>query len=320
MAKKTHRSNGSKSGRIALKNDRAIPSWAIRLRKMLNKQSLKQGDMDGFLQTNARAVENTLAGYGPDSDTPNLNCGVRMAINIPSAHIPAFCSASSIGDPKPYKNVYDLSGKASRKRDEVDRCIPLPSTVDYKNVYFGAAEMNGAGVRFYGDVCLILKPDALSSETGVLDRNSYDVLRSPVRETTKKLESHDRLLALKRYLRQWFGKWPGDVGVMAAIKALPHMLGRRHRITTGQINDALLTDEDYIEVLKVGSFSAGDLQEARLFSADVANEAWLAARTVNGPSPSSAELLFINQRARAVHALNGLGVNVRVVSTSGRTR
>ena len=36
------------------------------------------------------------------------------------------------------------------------------------NIYFGAVEINGAGIRFYGDVCLVLKEGAVTQETTIL--------------------------------------------------------------------------------------------------------------------------------------------------------
>ena len=58
------------------------------------------------------------------------------------------------------------------------------------------------------------------------------------------------------------------------------------RLTTGQISEAVLDDEDYIEVLKIGSFDVGALQEARVSAADAAAEAQVGAQLQMGPAPT----------------------------------
>ena len=64
---------------------------------------------------------------------------------------------------EPYKNGYDLGqyrigepppGKSLKSREIVDRALPLQNGQKPNDVYFGAIELNGAGIRFYGDVCL----------------------------------------------------------------------------------------------------------------------------------------------------------------------
>src|SRR5262245_55850157 len=49
-----------------------------------------------------------------------------------------------------------------RTRELVDLSLPVRN---YKNIYFAAAELNGSGVRFYGDYCLVLKPRKADLET-----------------------------------------------------------------------------------------------------------------------------------------------------------
>src|SRR5205807_859571 len=100
-----------------------------------------------------------------------------------SAHVPAFCEASRKGEKKPYKNGYDLGkfrlgspppSSEPKLRETVDAALPL-NGVHPEDVYFGAVELFGSGIRFYGDVCLVIARDAIAAGTLVLDRNSFDL-------------------------------------------------------------------------------------------------------------------------------------------------
>jgi hypothetical protein len=107
---------------------------------------------------------------------------------------------------------------------------------------------------------------------------------------------------------------------IAAIKVLRSVVSRDRRWTLGQISRAVRDDEDYIEVLKAGSFSASSLQEARIAAADAAHDALVGSRLARGPMPRIESLIWRNRRSRAERALREAGVPVRVVTTSGRTR
>ena len=109
---------------------------------------------------------------------------------------------------------------------------------------------------------------------------------------------------------------------MAVVKILEGRADDRRRMTTGAVSQGVLSDEDYIEVPKRGSFAAKDLEECRLGAADAAAEARIADRLHNGPPPSFAELQWRHRR-RVAEALLANGpdrVPVRVVVTVGRDR
>jgi hypothetical protein len=75
-----------------------------------------------------------------------------------------------------------------------------------------AAELNGAGIRFYGDVCLVLKPAAIAPDTKVLDRNSYDVLREPFRSAVDRRTGQDMKQRARRYILMAIaGSFEGDL-------------------------------------------------------------------------------------------------------------
>lgn len=91
-------------------------------------------------------------------------------------------------------------------------------------------------------------------------------------------------------------------------------------MTSGQIAAELLDDEDYVEVLKEGSFSYSDLETARISNAEAAAASHIEGKQTLGPPATAAELLFVAQRRQAIQALDANGVDVVVSTTSGRIK
>ncbi len=279
------------------------PDWIAKLQDAVLKESRNGTEEGQFAQANADSVVDTIKGCGPDSSTIDPDFGARMVCNISSVHIPAFVTASLAGE-KAYKNGYDLAkyrigGSASdgslKTRDIVDQALTHLVGVSGDKIYFGAVELNGAGVRFYGDICLVLKRDAVLSTTTILDRNSYDLVRSPLRQ---RIESGNPAMWDKNREAEASsisGNWADDL-------------------------QGLLKDEDYIEVLRVGSFSARDLQEARISASDAPYESLVAQRRATGPRPRLEALIWRMRRRRADAALRRAKVDVRVVTTTGRVK
>ncbi len=250
-----------------------------------------------------------------------------MVANMSSAHVPSFCLASRKRDPKPYKNGYDLKhfilgahGSANQPnlRQIVDAALPLAGTLP-DNVYFGALELTGAGIRFYGDVCLVLRPEAVAPNTTILDRNSFDLVTPPLRNRINEAEEGlQRDKARATEAQRLAGRWAQDAGNMAALKALQSIGLRARRYTAGQIAEGIRYDEDYLEVLREGSFSTSDLQEARLSTGEAALDAFTIERTSNGPPPRLETLMWVYRRRQAERCLREEGVGVRIVTGSGR--
>jgi len=303
--------------------------WSTVLAKAIQKAAESDPQEGGFAEANIHAVEYVVAGRGPDADSSDPETGARMVVNIAAVHVPAFCEASRRDEPKPYKNGYDLNkyGIGTRdpdykpkNREIVDDALPLDVGVTPDNLYFGAVELNGCGIRFYGDVCLVLKPSAIQSNTVVLDRNSYDLIRAPIRDVVD-AEPLDRQADV-RQSEAWKlrGLWEVDKGAMAAIKVMGTLGLRQRRFTTGQISEAVRSDEDYMEVLKINSFKTKALQEARFSAADAAHDALTGDRLSQRPSPRLEALMSRFRRRVAENALRDEGVSVRVVTTPGRTK
>jgi hypothetical protein len=207
----------------------------------------------GYAKANAEAIERAVAGQDPHHLTTDSKVGARMVCNISAAHIPAFVTASSNGDLKPYKNGYDLGyyrvggkpGHPLQIRELVDADLPL-NGFGPDNLYFGAVELNGSGIRFFGDICLVLKSNELGGETTVLDRNSFEVVQSPIREEIAELAATG--INRREYIEHGLaGKWSQDLPLMATVKVLREFGALERRLTTGRISDAVVHDEDYME-------------------------------------------------------------------------
>ncbi len=282
-------------------------------------------------EANIDAIRAALAGLGPDAAAGAVaapGIGACMVANISSAHVPSVCRASRRGDERPYKNGYDL-GKyriggnppngAKALREVVDEALPLPDGSTGADVYFGAMELNGTGVYFYGDVCLVLKD--VAEATVMLDRNSYDLVRTPLRNGIEAgCPEEDWPARRKAEAFRISGTWGGSRDAIAGLKVFEGLGRRNRRFTTGEISDALRVDEDYVEILKVGSFGTGDLAEARLSAADAALDASIEDRRRSGPPPTAEARLWRGRRRVAERELQNHSVPVRVVTTSGRIK
>ncbi|MBX7481674.1 hypothetical protein [Qipengyuania qiaonensis] len=266
----------------------------------------------GMAAANSDMVARVVAGMGPDSRAVSPEGGARAVANMASDHAPAFCNPTG---PKAYLNAYDLPAPAtvSATRQRVDAALPLPAGYTQQDIYFLALEVNGTGVRFYGDLCLVLKPQATAADVRILNGNSYDLVRLPLSTRT------GTDTALRSEAARFWGVWREDLTSMATLKVFAARRSER-RFTTGQVSDAILDDEDYLEVLRLGSFDASDLQEVRITAASAAAEADAAERMRHGPTPSAASLLWRRRRRDAVAAFEAAGVPVRVVSHSGRLK
>jgi hypothetical protein len=270
-------------------------------------------------------IENAMRGLGPDARNPSPESGMRLVYNISSAHLPALLGA---GGPNAYMNRYDLerlrvgerppSGPSLRKL--VDEIIArVAGTADGSALYYGAVELNGAGIRYFGDACLVLTSRSVASQTVVLYRNSYDLARSPIRQRIMKHGAKFKDAAL-REAQALAGQWPTDVPEMAASKVLDGGFSGERRLTSAMVSAGVLSDEDYLEVVRVGSFGSEDIEEIRVSAIDAGAEARIADRLMRGPTPSLAEMLWRHRRRAAERSSAKRKLTTRVVVTHGRAR
>jgi hypothetical protein len=271
------------------------------------------GPPDTYDRANATMVENTVYPQTSAGSGQAENGGMRVVLNIASAHVPNFCKDG-------YKNVYELSvgdeqKKPSQTRQSIDTALKGAVGIEPGKTYFAAIELTGAGIRFYGDMCLVLKPDKVPGETAILDRNSYDLSRSPLVEkisgSTVKREQQATTIA---------GILNRDLGPMAIIKVMSGASGRDRRLTTGEIAEQLRADEDYIEVLLEQKIDTTSLAEVRLAAGDAAVEALISSRLSTGSAPKIAQLTYRDQCRAASEALHDAGVALHIVTTSGRVK
>lgn len=311
---------------------RARASWREKTEALLSE--IDDKSVRSYRKADAELVSLAMAGFGPDSNSRRQpQSGMRVVCNISSAHIAAVLTGEQRGDSKPYKNRYDLASGITAPqilggagptqqslREAIDSIIAdLASTTDGRDFYYAAIELNGTGIRYFGDMCMVLKPEETDFDTLVLFKNSYDLSRSPLREEIFVNGKLDKTKAIQK-ATELQGIWPDDVIDMAACKILDGANPTERRITTGTVSAGVLLDEDYLEVIRLKSFGASSLEEIRLSSEEVATEGRVADRVHSGPAPSYAELQWRHRRREAEKISAGLRIPTRVLVTAGRTR
>jgi hypothetical protein len=310
----------------------AQSKWQQRAARAVARLTGTYHSLKQFAQANLDATENALEGKGPDAKTPDPRAGVRAVVNIASVHVPNFCERSRRKQQPAYLNSYDLKKASIRvgrappgghwsNREIVDHALASLHGRAMNEVYFAAAELNGAGIRFYGDICLVLKPKEIESTTIVLDRNSYDVLRAPFRTAVDGIVGDAAKQAARRYILEALsGSFAPDLKTIGAVKVLVTTGERDRRFSTGQISTGVLDDEDYIEILKIGSFDAGDVEAVRLSAAEAALEAHVGQRVSGSPAAPHSVKLWLMDRRAATRALADAGLDITVITTSGRVK
>lgn len=310
-------------------------SWSQRIAGLVAAEPDRK--LQSYRSANAEMIRGSLLGYGPDSRSVAAGAGMRVVFNMSSAHVPAFFAAGPAAPRvSPYQNRYDRAAQSLGDapptrgiREKVDAAVaathnagasPLQQ-ISPEDIYYGAVELNGPGIRYFGDVSLVVKPDKSVDGTLVLYRNSYDLSRKPVVEGV--YVAGDEAATLRnaqRELNSWAGLWPRDPPEMAACKILEGLPATARRLTTGMVSAGVLVDEDYLEVIRIGSFGYPDLEEMRLTAADAAAEARIADRIRSGPAPSFAEMLWRYRRRESERAAARQNVRSRVIVTAGRDR
>jgi hypothetical protein len=308
-----------------------MKDWKQLVSDLVRQLGASDQELESYRRADAEMIRSTLRGYGPHSGKQKAEAGARAVYNLSAAHVPAVVAARAASNP--YKNRYDMRAMLGQPapvpqplRERVDTAIgQLIKQSDGRDLYYGAAEVNGAGIRYYGDICLVLKPDAIPAETLILDRNSFDLGCEPICRritmagTVARPETDWPSEAAKQ-AEQLRGGWEEDLADMATYKILDGDKNVQRRLSTAPISDGVLSDEDYIEVVRLGSFGTDELEEARISAADAGADGRIADRLTRGPTPSLAELQWRHRRRLADQALASKRVRTRIVATSGRAR
>jgi hypothetical protein len=270
--------------------------WHVRVRRWLDDPA----HADSFLDGNVRLVRQIME--HPES-------GLRVVLNISAHALLAFLAE------RRYRKLYEhpviggVRRGPSPERVQVDQRLGFGA--DARHYYFGAVALGGTGVRFYGEYCMVLKPDAVDSESQILDRDSYDLLLPPLSNALPDVAAIVRMLQ---------GRWTADAIDMLTLKLLPEVRGAHRLITTGTVSEMILHDQEFVEVhlRKPGAFSPDSIEEVRQSPDEVAIEARILARSNAGFPPTAVEVRWLNQREHVVSALETEGMQYRVVTLHGR--
>ena len=303
--------------------------WSQRAADLSPPAATGSRDADDYFNANRDMICRTLDGQGPHA-TSAAAPGKRIVFNLPARHALSFLDQSSgHGGRGRYLNRADVQRvigtalQGSTLRDRVDQAVFAAASVLGQHLapdtaYYGAMELSGTGVHYFGDVCLVLAPG--EDHPIMLIRNSYDLSVPPVVDDLLPLSPDDQDKEAARIAASWMGRWSSDACDMAIVKVMTHAAPTERRMTVGQVSDALLEDEDYIEIVRAQTFGPGDTEEIRLTSEDAALEARIADRVRVGATPSSAEMLWRFRRRWIDHAAQQVGLPTRTVTTSGRAR
>lgn len=270
-----------------------------------------------YRTANANIIARAINGIGMDSGLRRPSDGVRAVFNVSSTHLPSILASGydngyhrsprrTIGDPPP----------VSTRRVFVDRAIAAAAARpgEHEHIHYGAVDLNGTGMRYYGDICLVLKHAEFPHDEVVLSRNSYDLVRAPIADRI----ADDAQRAIKEAVSIIGSR--NDVACMLACKTLDQQGTDRRLLTVGRISQALLYDEDYFEVVRFKRFEASAIEELRLSSTDVAIELEIAGQLSRGMTPSLEELIWRYRRELARVAAARERIPVRVVMSDGRVR
>lgn len=215
-----------------------------------------------------------------------------------------------------YLNLYErpvIGGEAregSPERVTVDEALGVRG----KDVYFAAVALGGAGVRYYGEYCLVLRLDRVDPDPHLLDRDSYDLLLDPLDGV------RDRVV---ERLEGW---WSTDRRAMVLMKVLPEVAHDHRLVTTGTVSEMVLKDQEFIEVHLVpdrppgvrGGFGRDAVEEVRESPDEVAVATRLRERAEDGQLLSDVEDEWLRRRECATRVIAKAKLPSRVVTHHGK--
>jgi hypothetical protein len=239
-------------------------------------------------------------------------CGARMVVNISAYSLLGFLRDGA------YRNYYDrqvgstrlariggTSANSDAQRRRVDKLIS-PTGVTGADIYFGAVALESAGVRLYGEYCLVLREVARGTQ--ILDRDCYELDFAPLGPIVEHGASSGAILrALK-------GTWGRHLVPMAILKLRRVLEDSDRCATEGRLTEELLFGEEFIEVHRQGTFGPADLDEVRQSDVEIATHERIVTAFNHGVVPSLEELIWLTRRAEVDRGLKGARLPTRVVS------
>lgn len=232
----------------------------------------------------------------------NADTGLRAVANIGTDALLNFLRE------KRYRNLYEkpviggVSPAVSQERLRVDAALEIGA-----NTYFAAVALGGTGVRFYGEYCMVL--GGQDPDTRLFDRDSYDILEEPLASLRLPGATLRSVLG---------GRWSRDVVAMAMMRVLPQIAHETRLVTSGTVSEAVLRDQEFIEVHMTRPFQLEDVEEVRQSPDDAAIEATITERSRQSRVGTLVELEWVRRRTAAAQALDERGVDRRVVTLHGR--
>jgi plasmid stabilization system protein ParE len=273
-------------------------TWARRIKDWI-AQARAAGQATPFLDGNVAVMRQILT--HPDT-------GPRMVVNIGADALLKFVETND------YKNIYDKPVVGGRRREptkeriEVDRLLGLGAAAS--NSYFGAVALGGAGVRFYGEYCMVIKRSRVGGTTRLFDRDSYDLLQAPLAERGPTRTS--RIVGALR------GQWDKDLVDMLIMRALPRLPPTQHLITVGNVSGLIMSDQEFVEVHLVDKIGLEHIEEIRQLPEEAAIESSILSRRRDRQSPTLVEIRWVAQRRRVLRDLARKGLHFRIASLHGK--
>lgn len=298
----------------------------------LRSQAADQ-ESQAYFDANKDMVAATLQGNSPHGGAQQRH-GLCVVFNLSALNAIRFLLSQRRGPGfGTYLNRHRTPNPVGRPlagpsiRDRIDAALSAVSTtlnlvpLGPTDAHYGAMELNGTGIRYFGDICLVLRADNVDPKTLILLRNSYDLNVTPVSRRFGGLNRTEQdELATSILKDEWAGEWLAHGHFIAGKKIMDQAPETTRRMTTAQISQGVLDDEDYVEVVRAGTFTPDALLEVRQTAEDAAAEALIGDRSRVGHAPDAAQALWRHRRRALARLAQEHALPVRVVTTSGRTR
>jgi hypothetical protein len=250
--------------------------------------------------------------------------GVRIVVNVACANVVDVLAHG-------FLNRHELAGERvgddGSTRNRIDAAIadiahtfaddgtdPFRRAIEPDALHYAALELNGAGVRYFGDMCLVIDPEIVDDAQVVLEENSYNVGREPVRS-----EVGEDPAALRAALLGSADRWSSRADLIARKVLAVTPAADDRLLTIAAVGRGILDDEEYIEVPLTVAVRPERVTAARTTAGEMARE--LAIASAPGLSaPPQADLVWLSARRRAARALSDADVPILVVTHEGRQR
>jgi hypothetical protein len=236
--------------------------------------------------------------------------GARLVVNMGNGAL------LSLLDEGRYLNAYQMIAaglsngavRISDTRRRIDAVLMDNGLIEEPGTtWFAAVSLEGTGIRFYGEYAVALKPQKQEQVISYFDRNCYHIIDPPLRSWDT-----SQVCTMLKSNRE-------ELKLVIAAKVLLRESVIERLLTAGQVADALLCDEDYVEAYVGEEIASEDIEEVRdsAANATLANE--IRQRAYENRMPSLAEVNWLHRREVLLGVLERQTFPTRLVLSSGRT-